>query len=237
MSTTVLVIDDEAPIRQVVRLYLAREGFVVIEAGDGENGLHLALEHRPDVIVLDLLLPGRDGWSVCQELVSRTSVPILILTARDDETDVVLGLGLGADDYLTKPFRPAELVARIKALRRRVDGRRQVPAGAERFEFADFSIDRHARELMVRGQPAPCPGKEFDLLWLLVSSPRRVFSRRELLAAVWGGAEFIDPRTVDTHIHRLRERVEPQPARPRYIRTVWGVGYRFFGETRDEPGR
>ncbi len=171
-----LVVDDEAPIRRVVRLYLTREGFAVIEAGDGESGLRLALEHQPDIVVLDLLPPGRDGWSVCRELVSRTSVPILILNARDDEADAVLGLDLGADDYLTKPFRAAELVARIKALQRRADRRRKVPEASERLDLLDFAIDRRRRELTVRGQPAPCPGKEFDLLWLLASNPHRVFS-------------------------------------------------------------
>jgi two-component system response regulator ResD len=229
MAQRVLVIDDEAHIRELVRLYLQREGFEIDEAEDGEAGLTAAGGRTYDLIVLDVLLPRRDGWQVCREIRARSRVPIIMLTARDDESDVVVGLELGADDYLTKPFGPRELVARERALLRR--SREPEPApDAERLQFPDFTLDLAARELVVRGTPVACPAKEFDLLWLLASNPRRVFSRDQLLEAVWGTAEFIEPRTVDVHVHRLRERVEPEPVRPRYLITVWGIGYRF------EPG-
>ncbi len=227
MTQRILVIDDEAHIRELVRLYLSREGFVISEAEDGEAGLRLAEGGDFDLIVLDVLLPKKDGWQVCRELRARGRVPILMLTARDDESDVVVGLELGADDYLTKPFGPREMVARVRALLRRA-----LPADvdATRLQFADFSVDRTARELLVRGVPTACPAKEFDLLWLLAGNPRRVYSRDTLLELVWGGNEYIEPRTVDVHIHRLREKLEPEPARPRYLLTVWGIGYKF------EPG-
>jgi DNA-binding response OmpR family regulator len=229
MAQRVLVIDDEAHIRELVRLYLQREGFEIDEAEDGEAGLAAAGGRTYDLIVLDVLLPRRDGWQVCREIRARSRVPIIMLTARDDESDVVVGLELGADDYLTKPFGPRELVARVRALLRRSREPEPEP-DAERLQFPDFTLDLAARELVVRGTPVACPAKEFDLLWLLASNPRRVFSRDQLLEAVWGTAEFIEPRTVDVHVHRLRERVEPEPVRPRYLITVWGIGYRF------EPG-
>jgi two-component system response regulator ResD len=224
MPNRVLVIDDEAHIRELAKLYLGREGYDVVEAQDGEAGLHAALDPQVDLVVLDLLLPRRDGWSVCRELRAQRSVPILMLTARGDENDVVAGLEIGADDYLTKPFGPRELVARVRALLRRSQGQ---GAAGEQLVFPDFTLDRASRELTVRGVSVPCPAKEFDLLWLLASSPRRVFTRDQLLEAVWEGTEYIEPRTVDVHVHRLREKVEPDPALPRYLKTVWGVGYKF----------
>ncbi len=228
MTQTVLVVDDEAHIRELVRLYLSGEGFRVVEVVDGAAGLARAMAPDIDLVVLDLLLPHKDGWEVCRELRgARPRLPILILTARSEEEDVVRGLELGADDYLAKPFGPRELAARVRALLRRAQGETQEP---NRLRFQDFSLDQTARELVVRGRPVPCPAKEFDLLWLLASSPRRVFSREQLLATLWGRAEYIEPRTVDVHVHRLREKVEPDPALPRYLRTVWGVGYKF------EPG-
>lgn len=227
MGQRILVIDDEAHIRELLRLYLSREGYEVLEAADGETGLRLAAAPI-DLVVLDVLLPRKDGWQVCRELRARTKVPILMLTARDDEADIVVGLELGADDYVTKPFGPRELLARARALLRRSGMHHD--AAAERLHFPDFSLDKPARELVVRGVPAACPAKEFDLLWLLASNPRRVFTRDQLLDQVWGAQEYIEVRTVDVHIHRLRERVEPAPSRPRYLLTVWGIGYKF------EPG-
>lgn len=227
MGQRVLVIDDEAHIRELLRLYLSREGLGVLEAEDGEAGLSLAAGGGVDLIILDVLLPRKDGWQVCRELRARSRVPILMLTARDDESDIVIGLELGADDYLTKPFGPRELVARVRALLRRT---REPEAPTERLQFPDFVLDKAARELVVRGSTVACPAKEFDLLWLLASSPRRVYSRDQLLEAVWGTQEYIEARTVDVHMHRLREKLEPEPAKPRYLVTVWGIGYKF------EPG-
>lgn len=222
-TATVLVIDDEAHIRELLRLYLTREGFAVVEAEDGEEGLRLATEGSVDLVILDVLLPKKDGWEVCRELRGSRQVPILMLTARDDEADIVVGLELGADDYVRKPFGPRELVARARALLRRS---READA-AGRLHFPDFSLDLAARELVVRGRALPCPAKEFDLIWLLASNPRRVYTREQLLEAVWGSGEFIEMRTVDVHVHRLREKLEPEPSRPRYLVTVWGIGYRF----------
>jgi len=227
MAQRVLVIDDEAHIRELLRLYLTRDGFEVILAEDGETGLRLAAEEAVDLVVLDVLLPRKDGWQVCRELRGRGRVPILMLTARDDEADIVVGLELGADDYVTKPFGPRELVARARALLRRS---REPEAPADRLQFPDFSLDLTARDLVVRGRPVACPAKEFDLLWLLASNPRRVYTRDQLLDAVWGTQEYIEARTVDVHVHRLREKLEPEPSRPRYLLTVWGIGYKF------EPG-
>lgn len=224
MKQRILLIDDEAPIRDLVSLYLTDAGFAVDVEMDGRSGLHRALQSSYDLIILDILLPELDGWQVCQGIRTVSHVPILMLTARDDETDVVLGLELGADDYVKKPFTPRELVARARALLRRGRG---LLEEAGTIEFPDFRMDHRARELVVRGNVVPCPAKEFELLWLLGSNPRRVFTRDELLEAVWGRQEFIEPRTVDVHIHRLRDKIEPEPERPRYLRTVWGVGYRF----------
>lgn len=224
MKQRVLVIDDEAHIRQLVTLYFTDAGFEVDQAVDGESGLQRALAGGYHLIVLDILLPVRDGWQVCKAIRDISDVPIMMLTARDDEDDVVVGLEMGADDYLKKPFGPRELLARARALLRRHKGSAE---GPEVLEFADFRLDRQARELTVRGHVIPCPAKEFDLLWMLGSNPRRAFSREQLLEAVWGTGEFIEPRTVDVHIHRLREKVEPDPERPSYLLTVWGVGYRF----------
>lgn len=231
MAQCILVIDDEAHIRELVRLYLSREGFVISEADDGEMGARLAATGDFDLIVLDVLLPKKDGWQVCREIRAQSRVPILMLTARDDENDVVVGLELGADDYLTKPFGPREMVARVRALLRRTTG---PEPGEQRLQFPDFAVDQVARELVVHGLRVPCPAKEFDLLWLLANHPRRVFSRDQLLEMVWGAADFIEPRTVDVHVHRLREKVEPEPGRPRYLLTVWGVGYKF--EAGGRPG-
>ena len=225
-SPKILVVDDEAHIRGVLRLYLTREGYEVTEAADGRHALALVGLHTFDLVVLDLLLPGTDGWEVCRQLRATSRVPILMLSARDEEADVIGGLELGADDYLTKPFSPRELVARIRALLRRVR-----PAEPQhQVLFGDCALDLDVRELTVSGLAVACPAREFALLTLLTTHPRRVFSREQLLQALWGGEAYVEPRTVDVHVHRLREKIEPDPARPRYLLTVWGVGYRF------EPG-
>ncbi len=227
MGQKILVVDDEAHIRGLLRLYLSREGFAVHEAEDGIAALRLARAEPFDLVVLDLLLPGTDGWQVCRELRAASPVPILMLTARDEEEDVVAGLELGADDYLTKPFSPRELVARIRALLRR--SRPPEPAG-QQILFGECVLDVEARELTVRGEVVACPAREFDLLALLAAHPRRCFSREQLLQALWGGEAYVEPRTVDVHVHRLRDKIESDAGRPRHLLTVWGVGYRF------EPG-
>lgn len=222
----VLVVDDEPHIRELVRLYLEKEGFRVIEAGDGEAALLAVRESNPDMVILDLMLPVRDGWEVCQEIRKTLSLPIIMLTAKDDPVDRILGLEMGADDYLTKPFHPRELVARVRAVLRRAK-----PAAEElsRLEFPDFALDYGARYLTVHGQPVLCPPKEFELLWTLASHPGRVFTREQLLQQVWDYDFFGDLRTVDVHVQRLRKKMEPSPDQPRYLKTVWGVGYKFEG--------
>jgi DNA-binding response OmpR family regulator len=233
-TRSVLVVDDEPHIRDLVRLYMKMEGFVVRDAADGEAGLTSARETPPDLIVLDLMLPKLDGWEVCRELRRQSMVPIIMLTARDDEADRILGLEMGADDYLTKPFSPRELVARVRAVLRRSSSATSGPTGAEgpqsrrqRLEFPGFCIDLTSRELRVGSERVSCPAKEFELLWLLASNPNRVFTREQLLQQVWDYEYFGDFRTVDVHVRRIREKIEADPSSPTYLKTVWGVGYKF----------
>lgn len=234
MPRQVLVVDDEPNIRELCRLYLEQEGFTVHEAADGVEGANKARELRPDLVVLDLMLPGKSGFDVCREL-RDADIPVIMLTARGDEVDKILGLELGADDYLTKPFSPRELVARAKVVLRRLErGSQQAGAAAnaapqppERLEFPDFTIDLAGRALIVRGKTTDCPPKEFDLLATLAQNPHRAFTREQLLEKVWDYSFYGDFRTVDVHIQRIRKKVEPDPEKPRYVKTVWGVGYKF----------
>jgi DNA-binding response OmpR family regulator len=232
MARQVLVVDDEPNIRELCRLYLEQDGFDVLEAADGYEALRKAQELRPDLVILDLMLPGKNGFDVCKEL-RPLDIPVIMLTARGDEVDKVLGLELGADDYLTKPFSPRELVARVKAVLRRSErgASHEVTRPPERLEFPDFTIDLAGRSLIVRGREVDCPPKEFDLLATLAQNPHRAFTREQLLEKVWDYSFYGDFRTVDVHVQRLRKKIEPDPEKPRYIKTVWGVGYKF------EPGQ
>lgn len=224
-SQTVLVVDDEDMVREVVSAYLAREGYATVEATDGPAALEAVEHHRPDLIVLDVMLPRLDGYSVLTELRKHTQVPVILLTARTQEVDRVLGLELGADDYVVKPFSPRELTARVKSVLRRAA---PVDAAAPIHEFDDLVIDGPSREVTVRGDIIDMPPLEFDVLMHLASAPRRVFSRGELLEQVWGSsAEWQDPSTVTVHIRRIRQKIEIDPDDPRRIVTVWGKGYRF----------
>lgn len=221
----VLVVDDEPMVREVVCAYLAREGFTAEEAADGRQAMESIAASRPDLVVLDVMLPERDGFSILSELRKRSDVPVILLTARTEEPDRVLGLELGADDYVVKPFSPRELAARVRSVLRRA-----APAAArdERLEFADLVIDGSTREVRVGGEPVEMPPKEFDLLFFLAASPRQVFSRGQLLEQVWeSSADWQDPSTVTVHVRRLRQKIEDDPDRPSRITTVWGVGYRF----------
>lgn len=219
----VLIIEDEVRIVEVLTWYLQKEQCEVLAAHDGETGLQLARTAAPDVILLDLMLPGLDGLEVCRRLRAESRVPILMLTARDAETDKILGLETGADDYVTKPFSSRELVARLKALLRRanytVDDR-------ERLSFPGLEVDLAGRDATVAGQSIRLTPTEFQILALLAGSPGRAFSREEIIERV-AGVEHIDARTVDVHIRHLRAKIEPEPARPRYLHTVWGTGYKF----------
>ena len=221
----VLVVDDEPLVREVVSRYLQRDGFDVASAGDGLEALDLYDTRHPDLVVLDLMLPRRDGLSVLAELRKTSDTPVILLSARRDEADRVRGLELGADDYVVKPFSPRELSARVRSVLRRTG--RSVAQGG-RLEFDDLSIDRSTREVEVRGQMVQMTPKEFDLLAFLADSPREVFSRGQILDRVWdSSADWQDPATVTVHVRRIRQKIEVDPEQPRWLTTVWGVGYRF----------
>ncbi len=221
----VLVVDDEPIVREVVTAYLRRDGLVVDEAADGPTALELVETFRPDLVVLDVMLPGVDGFSILQRLRRDGDIPVILLTARAEEPDRVLGLELGADDYVVKPFSPRELAARVRTVLRRSEGPAPV---AERLEFGELVIDTATREVLVAGRSVSLTAREFDLLAFLAASPRRVYSRAQILEQVWdSSAEWQDPSTVTVHVRRVRSKIEEDPERPRWITTVWGVGYRF----------
>jgi two-component system alkaline phosphatase synthesis response regulator PhoP len=230
----ILVVEDEANIARLIRTYLEREGYLVREAPDGEAACDMLAQQEPDLVILDLMLPRTDGWEVCRRIRNRPGaqgrLPVIMLTARGEEQDRVTGLEIGADDYITKPFSPRELLARVRAVLRRA-GPHAGAAGLSTpdvvLSFADFVINQTSRELIVRGQRLSCPAKEFDLLWLLATNPGRVLSRETLLEQVWEYEYLGDARTVDVHIRRLRQKIEPAPDKPSYIETVWGIGYKF----------
>ena len=222
--TTVLVVDDEPIVRDVVVRYLQRDGFTTLEAGDGDTARELIEHGDPGLVVLDVMLPGTDGLELCRWIRSRSDLPVILLTARGEEADRIVGLELGADDYVTKPFSPRELAARVRTVLRRSGS---TSARAERLEFADLAIDGASRVVTRAGEPVTLTAREFDLLWFLASNPRRVFSRNHLMDRVWGHAPALDTGTVTVHIRRLREKLEADPAHPTHLQTVWGVGYRF----------
>jgi len=219
-----LVVDDEPPLVQVVSGYLAREGFDVLTAADGEAAVAVAREHRPDVIVLDLMLPGIDGVEACRRIRTFSDAYIIMLTAKTDEVDKLVGLSVGADDYLTKPFSPRELVARVRAMLRRP--RVAAPDPGIR-QFGELEVDPAGREVRVGGEPVELTRTEFDLLDTLSAQPRVAFSRRQLLEHVWGGDWYGDDHVIDVHVGNLRHKLGDDAATPHYIRTVRGVGYRM----------
>jgi two-component system, OmpR family, response regulator VicR len=231
MSKTILVVDDDATIRDILERYLRREGFAVRTTADGQTALQTISNERPDLIVLDLMLPQVDGWEMCRRLRAETTIPILMLTARGEEYERILGLGLGADDYVTKPFSPGEVVARIKAIFRRIDmARAVVPLRKEIIRGGPIMIDPGTRQVTVSGKSVSLTPKEFDLLHFLASHPRQVFSQQQLLDQVWSYTYAGETSTVTVHIRHLREKIESDPAHPHFIETVWGVGYRFNDE-------
>ncbi len=224
MAQTILVVDDEARIVKLVRDYLERAGFHVLDALDGEMALTLARREQPDLIILDLMLPGVDGLDVCRRLRRESGVPIIMLTARVEEADRIVGLELGADDYVTKPFSPRELVARVRATLRRASGEVGPPTV---LRAGDVELDTASLMASVAGVPVDLTPTEFQLLATLVRQPGRIFSREQLLEAVHGVAFDGYDRSVDSHIKNLRRKIEPDPRKPSYIQTVYGVGYRF----------
>ena len=225
----ILLVDDEPNIREVVGLYLRREGYTAIEAADGEEALELYRRHRPDLVILDLRLPKLDGLEVCRRIQSERRVPLIMLTAKGEEEDRVLGLNAGADDYVVKPFRPRELMARVAALLRRADEARAVPVNGRLLAFTGLRIDPGTREVLVRDAPVTLTAREFDLLYYLMSHPGETFTRDQLMEAVWDHEFAVDSSTVTVHMSHLREKLEDDFRQPRYLQTVWGVGYRFGG--------
>jgi len=224
---TILVVDDELRIVELARDYLEHAGFAVLTAADGPSALMMARTRKPDVMVLDLGLPGMDGLDVARTLRRESSLPILMLTARDDELDRVLGLEIGADDYVTKPFSPRELVARVRAILRRVE--RQAEPG-DRIQVAGVSIDITRMRVEIEGRTVDLTPTEFQLLTTLARQPGRIFTRSQLLDAIHGIAFESYERAIDAHVKNLRRKLEPDPARPRFVLTVYGVGYRFAEE-------
>jgi len=222
--TTVLVVDDEPIVRDVVVRYLRRDGFTTLEAADGDSARRLIETGEPELVVLDVMLPGADGLELCRWIRGRSDLPVIMLTARGEEADRIVGLELGADDYVTKPFSPRELTARVRTVLRRAGA---APVPTERLAFGDVVLDGAGRVVTKAGAAVALTAREFDLLWFLASHPRHVFSRDQLMDRVWGYAAALDTGTVTVHIRRLREKVESDPARPRHLQTVWGVGYRF----------
>ena len=224
LMTKVLVVDDEPTIREIVVGYLERDGFETLEAADGDRARELLERDPPDLVVLDVMLPGTDGLDLCRWIRSRSRLPVIMLTARGEESDRIVGLELGADDYVTKPFSPRELAARVRTVLRRAET--EVRAD-ERLSYNGLVIDSSSREVTKDGAPLRLTAREFDLLWFLASHPRRVFSRDNLMRRVWGYSSALDTGTVTVHVRRLREKIEEDASRPRYLETVWGVGYRF----------
>jgi len=224
---SILVVEDEPAVAEVVSLYLRRAGYAVRMVDTGPAAVREFDTQPPTLIVLDLMLPGLDGLAITRHVRERGDTPIIMLTARSQETDRIAGLEMGADDYVTKPFSPQELVSRVRAVLRRTK-----PSGANEaieraLTFNDLSIDPQTRLVTLHGEEKALTAKEFDLLWLLARHPRQVFSRDQLLERVWGMADYIDPGTVTVHVRRLREKIESDPSNPQHLQTAWGVGYKF----------
>ena len=232
MAKKVLVVDDEKLIVKGIRFSLEQDGMEVDCAYDGQEALDLAMANQYDMILLDVMLPKLDGFEVCQNIREYSNVPIVMLTAKGDDMDKILGLEYGADDYITKPFNILEVKARIKAIMRRASLGQPVtvekPVEENVIENGDLVLDKSNRRLTILGTEYNLTSKEFDMLLLLVTNPKKVFSREDLLHRIWGEDYPGDERTVDVHVRRLREKIEPNPKEPKYVRTKWGVGYYYM---------
>lgn len=226
VETTIFVIEDEPSIAEVTSLYLKRAGYQVQVLGDGQLALETLERQLPDLVILDLMLPKVDGYAIMRWLRDRSDVPIIMLTSRREESDRIAGLEMGADDYVVKPFSPQEVVSRVRAVMRRARGG-ATQSGDAALVFGDLHIEPQTRLVCVREKPIELTAKEFDLLLHLSRHPRQVFTRDQLLEAVWGLSDYIDPSTVTVHIRRLREKIEANATSPKYLLTVWGVGYKF----------
>ena len=222
----ILVVEDEPSIAEIVSIYLERAGYQVTIINDGQKAIEYLDAELPDLVVLDVMLPNVDGFTITSWLRDHSEVPIIILTSRREEIDRIAGLELGADDYVVKPFSPQELVSRVRAVFRRTLGKSGKHDDGP-LEFGDIVIDPVTRLVTIAGNEIMLTAREFDMLWHLAKHPRQVFSRDQLLEAVWGLSDYIDPSTVTVHIRRLREKIEADPANPNHLLTVWGVGYKF----------
>ncbi len=229
MAKKVLVVDDEKLIVKGIRFSLEQDGFEVECAYDGEEALHLATENTYDMILLDLMLPKMDGFEVCQHIREFSNVPIVMLTAKGDDMDKILGLEYGADDYITKPFNILEVKARIKAIMRRTGKKTDTQPKENVIENGDLRLDLDSRRLFILGREVNLTAREFELLELFVTNQNKVFSREKLLQLIWGADYPGDVRTVDVHVRRLREKIETNPSEPKYVHTKWGVGYYYRG--------
>ena len=225
MAVSVLIVEDDRNIAELLQLYLEKEGYAVITAEDGGKGLEKFRTIKPDLVLLDVMMPVMDGWAVCKAIRAESQVPIIMLTAKGETDDKVSGLKSGADDYITKPFEMKEVLARIEAVLRRVNGM-PVEKKSRRLDYDKLSIDMDSFELIVDGKKVDTPPKEMELLFFLASSPNRVYTRNQLLDEVWGFDYFGDSRTVDVHVKRLREKLEGV-SETWSLKTVWGVGYKF----------
>lgn len=222
MPKKILIVEDEANIRELLRLYLEREGYTVLEAENGVEGIKKWKSDKPDMLLLDVMMPVMDGWAVCREIRAESDVPIIMLTAKGETADRVSGLEMGADDYIVKPLEMPEVIARVRAVFRRM-----APDDApEKLSFDNLVIDKQAYDLVIKGKRVDAPPKEIELLYFLASSPNRVFTRAQLLDDVWGFDYFGDTRTIDVHVKRLREKLEGVSDKWE-LKTVWGVGYKF----------
>ncbi|MGL5206551.1 MAG: response regulator transcription factor [Acidaminococcaceae bacterium] len=222
---TVLIADDEAQIREILRIYFEKEGFNVVEAADGAEAIIQVQAAKPDIVILDIMMPVLDGLEVCRQVRKISDIPIIMLTAKDEDDDRILGLEIGADDYITKPFNTREVVARVKAVLRR-SAQLAVRTG-ERLNYPDLMIDLSEYKVVAFGKNVTFTAKEMELLWCLASNPGLVFSRNQLLETIWGYTYYGDTRTVDTHIKRVRHKLDIPKDSPWDITTVWGVGYKF----------
>ncbi len=227
MNKRILVVDDEPQILEVLKLYLSRDGFRVSTASDGNAALAAYELQQPDLVLLDLMIPQIEGLEVFRRIRAKNSTPIIMLTAKGEELDRVLGLEMGADDYIVKPFSPREVVARVKNILRRASASREEESADKPLAYGELRIDPRTREVHVSGRRVELTSKEFDLLHFLVQHPGQVFTRTQLLDRVWGYEFFGDASTVTVHVRRLREKIEANPTDPRYVTTVWGVGYKF----------
>jgi DNA-binding response OmpR family regulator len=222
----IMLVEDEPSIAEVVTLYLKRAGFQVQAFADGAQALEKLQQNLPDLLVLDLMVPNVDGYEITRWLRDRSDVPIIILTARRSEADRIAGLEMGADDYVVKPFSPQELVSRVRAVLRRTH-RGVEEEGEQPLIIGDLQINPQTRIVILNGEEVGLTAKEFEMLWHMARHPRQVFTRDQLLESIWGLSDYIDPGTVTVHIRRLREKIESDPSKPRYLQTVWGVGYKF----------